>query len=408
MARNSKIPLPSADLKEWVEEHLDTAYLVESASRLARVPTQVPLGFDTLMAPDDPKLVHYVQGVLRPELVDLGVWDLIDAPGNNLIARLGSAESGRSLLIQNYTVTQHFNLMENPFSGKVGNARKYGLDEPAIFGQGISQNKIHQAVMLAVLRMVLEGGRDLRGRLYWAVNNEGRSTHECSAAILSVLDEKPEFGILQIDSGLQITLGNRGRVDIDIHVVGKPTHSSTPDDGLSAIDGINEVLNRLKGLSWPDQHPLLGGRHAIVYKMRFEPMAPHTLPGEAFVTVDRRMLPGDDPDQAAQEICDLLADLSPFVAQVDRGVFMLPALIDPDNPGVLALQRSSRMMTGREAEGIYLQSTFDAGGLCAVGVPTVMYGAGGGDWPVGDDFVTVADAVSEAKVLSHMIFDVLG
>ena len=76
---------------------LDRAYLVETLSRLARVPTDVPLGFETLMEPDDPKLVHYVQAVLRPELVRLGCYDLIDAPRNNLIVRLGSGGSGRSL-----------------------------------------------------------------------------------------------------------------------------------------------------------------------------------------------------------------------------------------------------------------------------------------------------------------------
>ena len=74
---------------------LDRDYLVATLSRLARVPTDVPLGYETLMDPDDPKLVQYVQHVIRPELLRLGVHDLIDA-GNNLIARLGSGESGRS------------------------------------------------------------------------------------------------------------------------------------------------------------------------------------------------------------------------------------------------------------------------------------------------------------------------
>src|SRR5690348_14857305 len=96
---------------------LDQAYLVKTLSRLAQMPTDVPLGFQTLMEPDDPKLVHYVQRVLRPELVRLGTYDLLDAPRNNLVVRLGSGTSGQSLLIQNYTPTQHHNLMEEPYSG---------------------------------------------------------------------------------------------------------------------------------------------------------------------------------------------------------------------------------------------------------------------------------------------------
>src|SRR5687767_1043273 len=195
------------DLDTFVQDGLDRAYLVQTLSQLARVPTDVPLGFQTLMEPDDPKLVHYVQQVLRPELVRLGLYDLLDVPRNNLVVRLGRGESGRSLLIQNYTPAQHHNLMEEPFSGKVASAAEYGSDEPAVFGQGVSQNKAHQAVMLAVLKLLVEGGVELRGRLYWAVNNEGRSSHACSEAIIGALDPKPSFGIIQLGTGLAISLG---------------------------------------------------------------------------------------------------------------------------------------------------------------------------------------------------------
>jgi acetylornithine deacetylase/succinyl-diaminopimelate desuccinylase-like protein len=405
--RRSHESAGAQDRVERIDRQFDRRYLVEIMSRLATVPTDVPLGFNTLMDPDHPKLVHYVQNVIRPELVSLGAFDLFDAPGNNLVVRMGTGESGRVLLIQNYTPAQHHNLMPNPFSGKVGNARRYGIDEPAVFGQGVSQNKAHQAVMLAVLRLLLANNITLRGRLYWAVNNEGRSTHDCSYAILGALDEKPGFCIIQIGTDLKITLGNRGRVDVDVHVRGRATHSSTPADGLSSIEGANEVINCLKKLSWPDNHPILGGRHALVYKLQFEPIAPHTLPSDAYLTIDRRLLPGDDPDEAVREIQEIIGDLAPYALEVTRGVYMLPALVDADDPGVVALQHANRAVRGHEAETIYLQGTFDAGGLCAEGIPTIMYGADGGDWPVGEDYVSVADAEVEARVLLHHILEQL-
>src|SRR3954454_4888608 len=92
--------------------NLDSAYLVDAASRLCRVPTNVPAGYQTLIEPDDPKLVHYVQEVVRPELEELGPLDLLDVPRNNLVVGLGHGSSGTSLLIQNYTPAQHHNLMD--------------------------------------------------------------------------------------------------------------------------------------------------------------------------------------------------------------------------------------------------------------------------------------------------------
>ncbi len=399
---------PSSEPSRIVERSLDTAYLVDVACRLARVPTDVPLGHETFIEPDDPKLVLYVQEVVRPELVALGPLDLIDAPRNNLVVQLGRGSSGRSLLIQNYTPAQHHNLMDDPFSGVVKSASEYGVDGDAVFGQGVSQTKGHQAVMLAVLKLLLASGRELQGRLYWAVNNEGRSSHACSDAIIGALPERPSFGIIQLGTGLRLSLGNRGRVDVDVHVRGKATHSSIPQAGLSAIDGAHEVIGRLKRLTWTDRHPILGGRHAIVYKVRYEPLAPHTLPSDAYLTIDRRLLPGDDPDAATSEVRDVIGDLSPYGVAVERGVYMLPALVDPEHPGVKALQAANTAVRGAPAETYHGQGTFDAGGPCALGVPTVMYGASGGVGLLGPDFVAVSDLETEARVLAALILAELG
>lgn len=387
---------------------LDERYLVDVLSRLARVPTDVPLGFNTLMEPDDPKLVHYVQDVVRPELAAIGVYDLLDVPRNNLVARLGAGRSDRALLIQSYTPAQHHNLMEEPFSGKIGNAAAYGCPEPAVFGQGVSQNKAHQAVMLAVLKMLVESGATLAGTLYWAVNNEGRSSHACSEAIIAALDPTPSFGVIQIGTGLKLSLGNRGRVDVNVHVKGRAAHSSTPEEGLGAIDAAVEIIARLRRLRWADRHPILGGRHAIVYKMRFEPVAPHTLPAEAFLTVDRRLLPGDDPEVATDEVRRAIGDMAPYAVSVETGVLMWPALVDPQLDWVTAFHAAHRAVTGEDPEIVYGRGTFDAGGPCRLGVPTVMYGATGGVWPTGADFVPISQAVAEAQVLAGLIRSQLG
>lgn len=391
-----------------INRQLDRAYLVETLSRLATIPTDVPLGFHTLMEPDDPKLVAYVQGVLRPELIRLGADDLIDVPRNNLVLRLGDQTASRALLIQNYTPSQHHHLTDPQLAGVVANARRYGYDGPAIFGQGVSQTKAHQAIMLAVTKLLLQSGVDLRGRLYWAINNEGRSSHACSEAIIAALDERPEFGILQIGTDLAISLGNRGRLDIDIHVQGKATHSSTPEQGLSAIEGAYEVMRRLRTLSWDERHPLLGGRHAIVYKIQYAPVAPHTLPSDAYLTVDRRLLPGDDPAQAVNEVRAAIGDLAPYELSVEQGVYMLPALVDATHPGVRALQAATLAIRGHEANEVYGAGTFDAGGPCALGIPTVMYGASGMATVTATDFVPIAAVETEARVLAHVILSYLG
>ncbi|MFI5267653.1 MAG: M20 family metallopeptidase [Chloroflexota bacterium] len=383
--------------------NVDRSYLVEVASRLCKVPTNVELGYDTLMEADDPKLVHYIQEAVRPELERIGAPQLIDA-GNNLVAAFGPAGTGRSLLFQSYCVSQHHNLMEDPFSGKVESAAAYGFDEPAVFGMGVSQNKAHQAVLLAVFKLLIDTDAKLSGRLYWSVNCEGRSSHDCTAAILAALPETPSFCIVQYGSGLRMSLGNRGRVDVSVHIRGKSTHSSTPQAGLSAIEGANEVMNRLKTLTWPDKHSILGGRQAIVYKLAFEPLAPHTLPSDAYLTIDRRLLPGEEPEVATNEIRRRLGDLSPYELAVETGVYMLPALVPADESHVRAFQDANRAVRGHPADEYHHGGTYDAGGTASAGIPTVMFGAAcPAPGLTGVDFVTVADMETEANVLAQFV-----
>lgn len=390
-----------------VECHLDREFFIDVLKELIEVPTEVPLGPDTLIDPDHPKLVHYVQNVLRPIMEDAGIYDIMEMPLNQIVVRLGSGERDDCLLIQAYTPTQHQNLMKDPFVPRIAHAPEHGYDEPCIFGQGVSQNKLHQAAMITVLKAIIDSGEKLRGTLYFAINNEGRSSHQCSEAIIPRLDPKPKYGLVLL-GGLDISVANRGRVDVYVHVRGKATHSSSPWNGLSAIDGANEVINRIRTMNFTKTHPRLGGQHAVVYQVVYSPLAPHTLPDYAKITVDRRLLPGDDIDEVVEEVRAAVGDMSPFDVEIERGVHMLPAEVDPDSPIVQNIIRSQKRVRGEEPELKYRPGAFDAGGPCAMGVPTVQWGAGGGDGLLGDDFVPLRDAWDEVEILTDMIVNWLG
>jgi acetylornithine deacetylase/succinyl-diaminopimelate desuccinylase-like protein len=390
------------------EKYLDREYLVNTLVKLLKVDCTVPMGPQTLMEPDDPKLVHYVQEVIRPELVSIGVHDILDMPKNQIAVKLGTGGKDASLLIMAYTPVQHSNLMRSPFSGKIAIPTEYGINEPCAFGQGASQNKAHFTAMLTLLKAFVNAGVKLKGTLYFAANNEGRSSHECSWAMVPKLNPKPKFGIILIDGNNRLSVANRGRVDVLIHVKGKVTHSSTPDEGLSAIDGSVEAINRIKKMKFTKTHPKLGGIHALPYQLIFNPIAPHTLPEYARIKIDRRLLPGDDVDQAVDEIRKAIGDMSPWEVKVEKDVVMLPSEVDPGSAIVRGLQKAISSMDGKETELIFGKGAYDAGGPTSIGVPTVMYGrAVCGDSLLGDDYVTLQGVEEEAKILGRLIIDML-
>lgn len=384
---------------EAIDALLDPDELVQLASTFATTPTGVPLGFDTYVDPTNPQIVRYIGDVIAPELEGLGL-ETIDCRPYGIVARVGGGGSP-ALLVQSYAISQHHQLMEDPYSGHVADGR--------VWGRGMSQSKAHQAVMVAVLRALTRGQLGLQGTLFWTVNAEGRSSHRCTQAILERLPVAPDFCLLQTPTGLRVSLGNRGRVDVALTIEGKASHSSTPEAGAGAIEGARRVMNRIGELTWPESdHPLLGRRQAVVYKMEFEPVAPHTLPGLARLTVDRRLLPGDDPGASAVELRKWIGEVPPYRVTVEEAESMLPVIVDPDEPHVRTLTSILRQVQPGGDPTFYAPGTFDAGATASRGIPTVMFGARGGDWPLGADYVAIDDLRAEARVIGAFVLATLG
>jgi acetylornithine deacetylase/succinyl-diaminopimelate desuccinylase-like protein len=391
------------------EDFIDRDYLVSTLVRLLKVDCSVSLGPDTLMEPDDPKLVHYVQDVIRLELQEIGVYDIMDLPKNQIAVKMGTGVNEDSLLVMAYTPVQHFNWMKDPFSGKIAIPRDDGVEEPCAYGQGASQNKAHFAAMLTLLKAFVDAGVELKGTLYFAANNEGRSSHECSWSMIPELDPKPECGLILTGGGNRISVANRGRIDVILHIRGEITHSSNPEGGLNAIDGAVEALNLINEMVFTKTHPKLGGQHAIPYQLIFDPVAPHTLPNYARIKIDRRLLPGDDIVEAVEEIREAVGDLDPWEVDVKGDVYMLPSEVDPNSKIVRSLKESIKSLDGRKAELIYGKGAYDAGGPTSMGIPTVMWGRPTvGTSLMGDDYASLKGVEEEAIILGRMITKMLG
>ena len=95
--------------------------------------------------------------------------------------------------------------------------------------------------MLAVLKLLVESGVSLAGRLYWAVNNEGRSSHACSEAILARSTRSRRSASSRSARGSSSRWATAAGSTSTSTSRGKAAHSSTPQEGLSAIEGAHEV-----------------------------------------------------------------------------------------------------------------------------------------------------------------------
>ena len=174
--------------------------------------------------------------------------------------------------------------------------------------------------MMAAVKLLGESRAELPADLYFVVSTAGETgRHDAIAHVLGRGNVKAQWAI--VDGPPEIQLGNKGRVDIQVVVRGKQAHSSRPWDGVNAIDGAMKVLERLKPLMpYPSDrtHPDLGKVSLTPTSIESFPKATHTIQSECRIVFDRRLLPGDDPGQAVQQIHAAIGTLEPFTVAVER------------------------------------------------------------------------------------------
>ncbi|MGE2715863.1 M20/M25/M40 family metallo-hydrolase [Mycolicibacterium litorale] len=352
-------------------------YLEDVLLTLVGTDTSVPAG-STEILPGDPGLQHAVTTTVLPLIENLQPAEIRRHPDGDIAARFGP-ERDDGLLLQTYIVSQHGNLMNDPHRARIVDGAPMGLDGPIVFGQGANQNKGPMAAALAAVRALGHLSRPV----WLTVNCEGRSSHGGSRRLLEDLDVSAAQAILAFGTDLQVSLGNRGRVDVQVIVQGVSSHSSQPELGRNPIPPAAAVVAALDTLPLPPAHPRLGPATATPYQFWCDPIAPHTLPSTVHVVVDRRLLPGEEPAAATTDVREHLEPVWPELT-VDEGVSMLPALVEADAAVVMALAGAPTM---------YSRNAFDAGYGCSRGIPTVMFGPGRRDFGQG---VVAAEAVSLA------------
>ena len=139
----------------------------------------------------------------------------------------------------------------------------------------------------------------------------------------------PALGIVALGTNNRVTLGNKGRLDVDIAVYGQAAHSSTPWAGSNAIDGAWKVLDRLEALPLGgEDHPMLGKATLTCTGIHSFSTATHTIQNEVRLPCDRRLLPGQDPQHAFDRITAALDEIDgPWRIEARRAPYMHPCEI---------------------------------------------------------------------------------
>ncbi len=344
----------------------------------------------------DPAVQAYLRTVVAGEASRLGLQTAVD-PIGNVVIHVGPPGGPRVLLFA-YAMTHPANRMVDAFDARLltdGGGRR------RLRGRGAAEQKGALAAALMACAALKRREPALRGQLVLCVSPAGETgRHDAAQAFLDGLG-RGGFAWCIVAIGLDnaICVANKGRIDATITVRGTAGHSSMPWRATNAIAGAVEVLRRLAAIRPAGEHPHLGRATLTPTAIRSWPEATHTVPDEVRIVIDRRLLPGDDPTAALDEVRTALGGMSPWPVEVTPGPFMYPSEVAPGAPLVARL-RAAFAAAGRPDPPLeYSHGCIDAGLFNVRGIPAVMLGPGEpSQWHTDDESVALADVALCAVV----------
>ncbi len=217
--------------------------------------------------------------------------------------------------------------------------------------------------------------------------------------LLEAKEVEPAVVVIGESTHGDICIGHRGRAEVEVAITGQAGHASVPARARNALDLLGPVLEGIRDLAGrQESDPVLGASSLVATMVDVLPQSRNVIPDSAVVTIDWRILPGDDDTSLMARVRDAVsarvgtppdgvtwevrmaseAQVTYTGLEADRNLLTPGFLMDADDPVVRA---AAAAVGRREGEGPATvrpwQFATDGGWSCGVfGIPTVGFAPG--------------------------------
>jgi len=221
---------------------------------------------------------------------------------------------------------------------------------------------------------------------------------------------RADAAIVAEPSELCLTLAHRGFAWFELELNGLAAHGSQPERGVDAIAHAGLVLRALDGLrerleAGPG-HPLLGHGAVRVSMIRGGTDAA-TVAAACTLTIERRTLPGETPDDVEAELRGLLEAIAGRVAdfrfELTRLVARAAFEADPEWPIVRLAAAESDRVLGHPPLTRGEPFWTDAGLIHEAGIPCLVLGVAGGGAHADAEWAEEASVLRLTDILAGTI-----
>jgi len=333
----------------------------------------------------------------------------------NIIATVGDASKGPIIAMNGHLdvvpVSDASSWKTDPFEGVVSE------DGTRIYGRGASDMKTSVGVMMTMLELFKDA--PLQGALQaHIVSDEETSATYGTKHVLAEIEAgnlpRPDYVFIGEGSEHKIRNAERGGLAVNVKFIGKASHTAA-----ARVGGINALQKAAKGILALEHHleqfhPAVG--HPVISVNMIEAgIAHNVVPGEAIISIDRRLIPGEDKESAVADIrakLDAVAAEDPdfkYELEIDPdGSYIDPNITPEDSPLVQAFQESIRTLTGEEPEFFVQWAGMTDGRFYRQhNMDTVGMGPRGEGAHGANESIVIDDLVKQARIYALTIANLL-
>ena len=348
---------------------MKTPNCIEMIEQLVAIPSVSSINPELDMS--NQGVIELLAEWLQPLGFQVEISQLTNNPGKyNLIATAGSGDEG--LVLSGHTDTVPFDegrWSQDPFKLTRRDGKLYGL--------GVSDMK-------GFFAQAIEAVRDLdldrlNQPLTILATADEESTMNGAKALVAENRRLGRYALIGEPTGLKPIRMHKGIAMETIRLLGRSGHSSDPSFGVSALEGMHQVIAEI--LQWRDE--LQRNHSNPEFKVDVPTLnlgriqggdSPNRICAQCELQIDLRPLPGMDLDKLREELSSRLHNLlqdSELKLEMEHGFDGTPAMETPKDAAII---QAAEELTGENSisvsfgtEGPYLQQ---------LGMETVILGAG--------------------------------
>ena len=359
---------------------------------------------------------------LAEEMARVGFAEVhIDRVGN-VIGRLGVGPAGRQLVFNGHMdhvgVGDRAAWRHDPFAAEIEDGMLYG--RAAVDMKGALAAMVYGAKLLRDADIALPGEVYVVG----VVQEEPAE----GAAMRWLTEEeglRPDYVVLGEPTNLQISRGQRGRLEMRVVTHGRSCHASRPGLGENAIYAAMRLVFGVEllasQLAINDQ--TLGSGSIAVTQIESSAGSRNVIPDRCEFVIDRRLTLGETEARALAEVQQVIlregvrADvwvpefaITSYTGQVLRGREVYPAWLMPEEHPLIraALRAAERALGTRPRLGTWAFSTDGVYTMGEAGIPTIGFGPGDERLAhTANECIALDDVLRAAHVYASMAQEIL-